>query len=46
MRIGDTINVSGLQGRVTQIRTRYTVVRGLDRIETLIPNEKLITDVV
>lgn len=46
LRIGDTINVSGLQGRVTQIRTRYTVVRELDGIETLIPNEKLITDVV
>ena len=46
LRLGDTINVSGLQGMVTQIRTRYTVVRGLDGIETLIPNEKLITDVV
>ncbi|MGF6599387.1 small-conductance mechanosensitive channel [Paraburkholderia sp. GAS448] len=46
LRIGDTINVTGLQGMVTQIRTRYTVVRGLDGIETLIPNEKLITDVV
>ena len=46
LRIGDTINVPGLQGMVTQIRTRYTVVRGLDGIETLIPNEKLITDVV
>ena len=46
LRIGDTINVSGLQGMVTQIHTRYTVVRGLDGIETLIPNEKLITDVV
>jgi small-conductance mechanosensitive channel len=46
LRIGDTINAGGLQGMVTQIRTRYTVVRGLDGIETLIPNEKLITDVV
>jgi small-conductance mechanosensitive channel len=46
LRIGDTINVGGLQGQVTQIRTRYTVVRGLDGIETLVPNEKLITDVV
>jgi len=46
LHLGDTINVSGLQGKVTQIRTRYTVVRGLDGIETLIPNEKLITDVV
>jgi len=46
LRLGDTINVSGLAGKVTQIRTRYTVVRGLDGVETLIPNEKLITDVV
>jgi small-conductance mechanosensitive channel len=46
LRLGDSISVSGLQGRVTQIRTRYTVVRGLDGIETLIPNEKLITEVV
>jgi small-conductance mechanosensitive channel len=46
LHLGDTINVSGLTGKVTQIRTRYTVVRGLDGIETLIPNEKLITDVV
>ncbi|PLZ01295.1 mechanosensitive ion channel protein MscS [Burkholderia sp. WAC0059] len=46
LRLGDTINVGGQAGMVTQIRTRYTVVRGLDGIETLIPNEKLITDVV
>ncbi len=46
LRIGDTINVAGLQGMVTEIRTRYTTVRGLDGIETLIPNEKLIADVV
>ena len=46
LHLGDTIDVSGLTGKVTQIRTRYTVVRGLDGIETLIPNEKLITDVV
>ena len=46
LRIGDTITVGGLQGLVTQISTRYTTVRGLDGIETLVPNEKLITDVV
>jgi small-conductance mechanosensitive channel len=46
LRLGDMINVANFQGTVTQIRTRYTVVRGLDGIETLIPNEKLITDVV
>lgn len=46
LRIGDTISVGGVQGRIAQIRRRYTVVRSLDGIETLIPNEKLITDVV
>ncbi|GLU35534.1 mechanosensitive ion channel protein [Trinickia caryophylli] len=46
LRIGDSINVGGLQGIVTQITARYTTVRGLDGIETLIPNERLITDVV
>ncbi|UDG82881.1 mechanosensitive ion channel family protein [Candidatus Vallotia lariciata] len=46
LRLGDTICVGGLQGRVTQIRTRYTVMRGLDGVETLVPNEKLITDIV
>ncbi|MEA3119024.1 MAG: hypothetical protein QOI13_2294 [Paraburkholderia sp.] len=46
LRIGDTVNVGGLQGIVTEIRTRYTTVRGLDGIETLIPNEKFIIDVV
>ncbi|HTI16774.1 MAG TPA: mechanosensitive ion channel domain-containing protein [Trinickia sp.] len=46
IRIGDSINVGGLQGVVTEIRTRFTTVRGLDGIETLIPNEKLMTDVV
>ncbi|SAK62396.1 mechanosensitive ion channel protein [Caballeronia arationis] len=46
LRLGDMINVANFQGTVTQIRTRYTIVRGLDGIETLIPNEKLITDVV
>ncbi|SAL80937.1 mechanosensitive ion channel protein [Caballeronia choica] len=46
VRLGDMISVSNYQGTVTQIRTRYTIVRGLDGIETLIPNEKLITDVV
>ncbi|MFH5252485.1 mechanosensitive ion channel family protein [Burkholderia semiarida] len=46
LRLGDAISVGGVQGIVTQIRTRYTVVRGLDGKEMLVPNEKLITDIV
>lgn len=46
LRLGDQITVAGYQGVVTQIRTRYTVLRGLDGIETIIPNEKLVGDPV
>jgi small-conductance mechanosensitive channel len=46
LRLGDQITVGGYQGLVTQIKTRYTVVRGLDGIETIIPNEKLVADPV
>ncbi len=47
LRLGDTINVRGLSGHASRRSARVTpVVRGLDGIETLIPNEKLITDVV
>jgi small-conductance mechanosensitive channel len=46
LRLGDWISVGGFQGTVTQIRTRFTVVRGLDGIETMIPNEKLVADAV
>ena len=46
VRLGDQITVGTYQGMVTQIRTRYTVVRGLDGVETIIPNEKLVGDPV
>ena len=46
VRLGDQITVGVYHGMVTQIRTRYTVVRGLDGIETIIPNEKLVADAV
>ncbi|CAG9256313.1 hypothetical protein PUN4_270014 [Paraburkholderia unamae] len=45
MRIGDTISLDGIQGQVAQIRRRHAVVRRLDGIEPLIPNEKLISGV-
>lgn len=46
VRIGDLITVSPYHGTVSQINTRYTVVRGLDGVEALVPNEKLVTDIV
>lgn len=46
LRIGDVITVAGRKGEVRAIETRYTVIRGGDGVETIIPNEKLISEVV
>jgi small-conductance mechanosensitive channel len=43
IRIGDMVKVDNFEGRVTDIRTRYTVVRSLGGREAIIPNETLIT---
>ena len=43
LRIGDTVKVDGFEGRVTDIHTRYTVIRALNGRESIVPNELLIT---
>jgi small-conductance mechanosensitive channel len=43
LRIGDTVKVDGFEGRITDITTRYTVVRAANGRESLVPNEMLIT---
>ena len=43
LRIGDTVKVDGFEGRVTNIRTRYTAIRSLDGHVSIVPNELLIT---
>ncbi len=43
LRIGDMVRVDGFEGRVTDIHTRYTVVRALNGRESIVPNEMLIT---
>ena len=43
LRIGDMVKVDGFEGRVTDIKTRYTVVRALNGRESIVPNEMLIT---
>ncbi|MDE2094927.1 MAG: mechanosensitive ion channel [Burkholderiales bacterium] len=43
LRIGDTVKVDGFEGRITDIRTRYTVIRALNGRESIVPNEMLIT---
>ena len=46
MAVGDMVSVDKYHGRVTQINTRYTVLRSLDGIETVIPNEMLVAGAV
>ncbi len=46
VRIGDMVTVDGFEGRITDIRTRYTVIRSLTGREAIIPNETLITSTV
>ncbi|VTU17289.1 Potassium efflux system KefA precursor [Variovorax sp. SRS16] len=43
IRIGDNVRVDGFEGRVTDIKTRYTLVRAGNGRESIVPNESLIT---
>ena len=43
MRIGDLVKVDGFEGRITDIATRYTVIRALNGRESIVPNEMMIT---
>ncbi len=46
LAIDDLITVDKYSGRVTQISTRYTVLKGLDGVESIIPNEMLVSSPV
>ena len=39
VRIGDNVRVDTFEGRITDIRARYTVVRALSGRESIVPNE-------
>ncbi|MBA2675193.1 mechanosensitive ion channel domain-containing protein [Ramlibacter sp.] len=44
LRIGDTVRVDNFEGVVADIKTRYTLIRSLAGRESIVPNEKLITE--
>ena len=46
LRIGDVVTVDGKRGEVKAIESRFTVIKGGDGVESIVPNEKLITDTV
>ncbi len=43
LRIGDMVTVDTFEGRITDIRTRYTVISALNGRESLVPNEMMVT---
>ncbi len=43
LRIGDLVKVDGFEGRIADIKTRYTVLRSVTGRESIVPNELLIT---
>jgi small-conductance mechanosensitive channel len=43
MNIGDVVKVDGFEGTITDISTRYTVIRALNGRESIVPNEMMIT---
>ncbi len=42
MRIGDMVRVDNFEGRISDITTRYTVIRALNGRESIVPNEMLV----
>lgn len=43
LRIGDLVKVDSFEGRITDIKTRYTVIRAPNGRESIVPNEVLLT---
>ena len=46
IRPGDLVTINERHGVVSDIRAHYTVVRGLDGIEAIIPNDSIISNMV
>ena len=46
VRLGDLITVADRHGVVTNVTSRYSVVRSLDGVEAIVPNETLVTTIV
>ncbi len=46
IQIGNLVSISGVTGKVTQITTRFTVLKTAAGEEVLVPNEMLVSNVV
>ncbi len=43
IRIGDFVRIEEFEGQITDIKTRYTLIRAYSGIESIVPNEVLMT---
>jgi small-conductance mechanosensitive channel len=46
IRLGDMVTVDGRMGIVSKVTSRYVVVRSLDGVDAIVPNETLVTTTV
>ena len=46
IRLGDLVTVGDRYGAVTKVTSRYVVVRSLDSVEAIVPNETMVTTTV
>ena len=46
IRIGDVVTVDNRYGTIARVTARYVVVRSLDGVESIVPNETLVTTTV
>jgi len=46
IRLGDLVTVGDRYGTVTKVTSRYVVVRSLDSVEAIVPNETMVTTTV
>ncbi len=46
LAIGDMVGVSTYYGKVTQINSRFTILEGLDGVESIVPNDVFMTNAV
>ena len=44
VRIGDNVRIDGFEGRITDIKARYTIVRALSGRESVVPNDLFISN--
>ena len=44
LRIGDSVKVDAFEGVIVDIKSRYTLIRSLGGVESIVPNEKLVTE--